>query len=672
MKKMLLSILVLALFSSLTLPQNKTITTFLIPDVDGKYQDELSSQTDGFFKSLYNPDAYTLFSNFPVKGGYVVFSPKTGGIFCNMDADADLELVFGSGQVLYAINKDTSYVTGWPKTYAVNNEVAWSISFGDIDGDGQGELVTGVGGALGGKIYAYEKDGTDVTGFPFTTGKYPMGVTLADVDNNGSLEIVFGDRVYRANVLKGDGTQMPGWPKLMDRYVAANASVGDVNNDGFKEIFIQSTKKIHGFDKDGNTLPGFPYTIRDTVNGSNSYSASILVDIDNDGQKEIVFGSHESSAGVMYVIKNNGTTYPGWPKTCVGWVYGAPSIADVDGDDTLDILFPEYGSSTTPDCFIYGFKKDGTALPNFPLGPFFGMANQITIANLDSDPAMELLFDQNIQFGDSGYYNAVNLDNTPVTGYPLNVQKNTSFQQPSLLDVDGNNTLDIFGGSFNFAAPKDAFYYLWNTGLPYNEDEILLPMYLYDAQHTGYFNKYNTIPVELESFTSLVNGNKVTLNWSTSTETNNSHFIIKRDGNVIGNVTGKGTTSEKQIYSFVDQNLLNGTYTYTLVQVDYDGTSKVASSLTADVNSLTYTLSQNYPNPFNPTTNISFSIAMDGNVKLSVYNILGQEVAQLVNGFLKAGVHKINFDASSLSTGTYFYKITANNYSEVKKLSLVK
>ncbi|MGE5436328.1 MAG: T9SS type A sorting domain-containing protein, partial [Syntrophothermus sp.] len=75
---------------------------------------------------------------------------------------------------------------------------------------------------------------------------------------------------------------------------------------------------------------------------------------------------------------------------------------------------------------------------------------------------------------------------------------------------------------------------------------------------------------------------------------------------------------------------------------------------------------------FNPTTNISFSIAMDGNVKLSVYNILGQEVAQLVNGFLKAGVHKINFDASSLSTGTYFYKITANNYSEVKKLSLVK
>lgn len=85
-----------------------------------------------------------------------------------------------------------------------------------------------------------------------------------------------------------------------------------------------------------------------------------------------------------------------------------------------------------------------------------------------------------------------------------------------------------------------------------------------------------------------------------------------------------------------------------------------------------YSLMQNYPNPFNPATTIKFGLPKDSHVKLSVYNILGQEVATLVNGFMSAGYHTIRFDASGMNTGMYIYKIEADNFVSMKKMMYVK
>jgi len=85
-----------------------------------------------------------------------------------------------------------------------------------------------------------------------------------------------------------------------------------------------------------------------------------------------------------------------------------------------------------------------------------------------------------------------------------------------------------------------------------------------------------------------------------------------------------------------------------------------------------FQLRQNYPNPFNPTTRIEFSIAEPSNVTLEVFNIQGQRVATLVNKTKSAGVHTVNFHAASLSSGMYIYRLQAGNYSEVKKMSLIK
>jgi hypothetical protein len=104
----------------------------------------------------------------------------------------------------------------------------------------------------------------------------------------------------------------------------------------------------------------------------------------------------------------------------------------------------------------------------------------------------------------------------------------------------------------------------------------------------------------------------------------------------------------------------------------------VSSSIPDDVEELdnmapdNYALSQNFPNPFNPVTNIHFSIPEAGFVSLKVYNLIGQEVATLVNEYINVGTYKVDFDAANLTSGIYFYKITSGNYSETKKMMLMK
>jgi hypothetical protein len=191
-------------------------------------------------------------------------------------------------------------------------------------------------------------------------------------------------------------------------------------------------------------------------------------------------------------------------------------------------------------------------------------------------------------------------------------------------------------------------------------------------------NWSDIVPVELTSFAASVNGNSVNLNWSTATELNNSGFNIERKSNGlnwtnIAFVSGFGTTTETKNYTYSDNDLTSGNYSYRLKQVDFDGTFKYSNIVEVEVVTPNqFELSQNYPNPFNPSTTIKFKLPEAGNVKLSVYNLLGQEVKTIVTGFRAAGSYSINFDASSLSSGIYLYRIEANNFTQTRKMTLLK
>ena len=178
------------------------------------------------------------------------------------------------------------------------------------------------------------------------------------------------------------------------------------------------------------------------------------------------------------------------------------------------------------------------------------------------------------------------------------------------------------------------------------------------------------VPVEFATFSATSVGADVQLNWSTASETNNKGFFVERKSTSgefasVGFIDGSGTTTLVKEYSFIDKGVGVGTYTYRLKQVDFDGTSDYSKAVEVDVVAPnTFALNQNFPNPFNPSTKISFSLATDAKVTLSVYNVLGQEVATLVNGTMSAGVHSVDFDASSLVSGLYIAKITATGAAQ--------
>jgi len=196
------------------------------------------------------------------------------------------------------------------------------------------------------------------------------------------------------------------------------------------------------------------------------------------------------------------------------------------------------------------------------------------------------------------------------------------------------------------------------------------------------------IPVELTSFTASIYKNSVTLNWTTSTEINNQGFEIERTSSSttplfdewtrIGFVPGIGTTTESQLYSFIDSKLNSRTYYYRLKQIDFDGTFEYSKELKVQISLPDkHVLEQNYPNPFNPSTVISWRLPVNSFVSIKIYDVLGNEVSTIVNKEIPAGDHEIEFSISSenareLTSGIYYYKLTVKDFSETKKMVYLK
>jgi hypothetical protein len=191
----------------------------------------------------------------------------------------------------------------------------------------------------------------------------------------------------------------------------------------------------------------------------------------------------------------------------------------------------------------------------------------------------------------------------------------------------------------------------------------------------------NPLPVELTSFRGVREGNAVRLTWTTASEKNNAGFEVQRrsekqgasaEWQVLGFVRGAGTTSDAKSYSFVDRTA-SGKVQYRLKQVDFDGQFEYSPIVEVEAGlPRTFELAQNYPNPFNPTTLISYQLPVASDVSLKVYDVLGREVMTLVNGKQEAGSYNLNFNASNLSSGVYFYRLQAGNFVSTKKMMLVK
>ncbi|NUN10637.1 MAG: T9SS type A sorting domain-containing protein [Ignavibacteriaceae bacterium] len=221
-----------------------------------------------------------------------------------------------------------------------------------------------------------------------------------------------------------------------------------------------------------------------------------------------------------------------------------------------------------------------------------------------------------------------------------------------------------------------------NLAFNYNKASIFFNFGVTGAtagEKTYYFDELafgiTPVPVELTSFTASVTDGGVVLNWSTATEVNNRGFEIEKsengNWNVIGYVEGNGTVTSTRNYTFTDVTA-PGKYSYRLKQIDFDGSFTYSNAVETEFMPSEFSLGQNYPNPFNPETKISFTLPVQENVTIKIFDLTGKEVKTLVNGKMEAGKHSLTLNAEGLSSGVYFYQMTAGSFTSVKKLSVLK
>lgn len=220
----------------------------------------------------------------------------------------------------------------------------------------------------------------------------------------------------------------------------------------------------------------------------------------------------------------------------------------------------------------------------------------------------------------------------------------------------------------------DIYYNGTSSATGYGATNTSAPIKLIDS---------SPLPVKLESFTYSVNGRNVILNWATSMEENNAGFDIERKNESgswtkVGFVAGKGNSNNVNNYKYTDSKVEAGKFSYRLKQTDYNGNYEyftLSGNVTVGTPSK-YVLSQNYPNPFNPVTKIDFEVPQDSKVTMKVYDITGKEITTLFSGVKSAGFHTVQFDGNGLSTGIYFYRLTASANGQetviTKKMNLIK
>ncbi|MCC6952686.1 MAG: VCBS repeat-containing protein, partial [Deltaproteobacteria bacterium] len=432
-------------------------------------------------------------------GGFV---SGDGIATANIDrSDAQLEVALSTftyrnsrnSADMHLLNHDGTYLPGWPQTNV--NEYLSAPTVADITGEGEPEIfAAGYDWGFPNKtvkLHAFSRTGTQISGWPktFTTseGHSFQSPAVADLDNDGTQEIVFASYAsdqlgpsanHIVHIYRFDGSILSGWPKTTPLgFPSGSSSVGpqgshpvlvDLDGDGDLEIVvgvgIQPNARVYAWHHTGAAVAGWPVTLPDL------YTPNIVAgDIDNDGQVEIV-GTNGNGWAAAY--ERNGAIMTGWPKA-LAFGGPAPVLADLDNDRDLEMLFYTHGDNIT------AFHHTGGAVTGFPANVTSiaggGIWPTAVMGDLTGDGRPELIQVS----GDEGRIFAFQPSGAPVAGWPRNIPQSSGVS-PVLGDLDGNNSLDLTVGYGTTVA-------LMDLGVAYNAATVQWPSAYYNAQKTGRF-----------------------------------------------------------------------------------------------------------------------------------------------------------------------------------------
>lgn len=581
--------------------------------------------------------------------------------FADIDNNGNYDLFCGgdSQHVRYYKNFGTPASPVFElQTYAVKtnlnviieSESACIPTFSDLDADGDLDFFSG---SSSGKVNFYRNIGSSSNfSFQFITDEFAginiqggafldhgaSSITFADIDGDIDKDLYWGDLFgHSIYFIKNTGTpQNFAWnfidttsPEPNPYYSGGFNMPGvcDIDSDGRNDFFIGvliGSKTLNNFVYYKNTGPlNNPVFVKMTDDfilsaDVGAYSYPALGDIDNDGDKDLFIGCDRSVA----FFRNTGSaTLPAYqletdslPLSIFNFNY-APAIGDLDGDGKKDMVLGYYASAK-----LKFFKNTGTiSNPVFTL-----QSSQLDTMNLvqSSAPCLADLDNDNdldILVGTSGgkltcYRNigtAASFNFQFVSANYMSVSVGND-AAPALGDVDSDGDLDLLVGN-----RLGQLYFYRNTGT------TSAPTFVFETNSYAGINVFqNSVPLVAD---------------------------INSDGDIdlfMGNTKG-------------------GLYYYE--NWDVFGIQQIGNEIPTE-----YGLEQNYPNPFNPLTKIRFRILRPGFVSLRVFDITGKETAVLVDKDLKPGIYNVDFEAGNTASGVYFYHLIAADFSQVKKMVLLK
>ncbi|HID32426.1 MAG TPA: VCBS repeat-containing protein, partial [bacterium (Candidatus Stahlbacteria)] len=364
--------------------------------------------------------------------------------------------------------------------YYANAPMLASLTFGDLDSDGQDEIIAATYGRGGnpyqrGIIFVFEINGDSLPGWPVevTTGPIPSTPAIGDIDGDGKNELVVGNW-SQAFVFKADGTNYPGWPKPYGAYFSP--TLEDIDRDGDMEIIYPSGSRIYVFQHDGSILPGFPVSVPHDYAGTPA-----VADIDGDSLFEIVAGINRGPVTPgqfeLYAWNDDGSLISGFPVFLCGIIKSPPALGDLDGDGTVEIVVNAYHSSNYDT--LYVLDSSGNIKPGWPVSIPYCRLSGPALADIDKDGDLEILTISGYGYAPQipSKVHAYHHDGTTVQNWPVTIGGiPTGNSSPIVSEIDGDTLLlEIL------VKAQDKIFAYHSDGSPVSG----FPYALDDSNHSG-------------------------------------------------------------------------------------------------------------------------------------------------------------------------------------------